>query len=187
MWILKIFGAVPFLKNKRTYDLAVSLCIRRCIPSVSVFAPIFRRMKSPRCSSPVPTLEAREDCEVALRPVCPVYHCWAKGRCISSLFSISVRSVSYRRKVQFEYLELTVRRREVEEVLVVAGRAPACWLMCRMQYRRCNFTVQGRMLLCLNLRRLLALKGNEWLTITPLNFQEWTRRTTAQLCLDCQL
>jgi hypothetical protein len=28
--------------------------------------------------------------------------------------------------VQLEYLELTVCRREVGEVLVVAGRAPAC-------------------------------------------------------------
>jgi hypothetical protein len=28
--------------------------------------------------------------------------------------------------VKLEYLELTVRRREVGEVLVVAGRAPAC-------------------------------------------------------------
>jgi hypothetical protein len=50
-----------------------------------------------------------------------------------------------------------------------------------------HFTVQGRMLLWLNLRRLLALKGSEWLITTPLNFQEWTRRTTAQLFLDCQL
>jgi hypothetical protein len=47
--------------------------------------------------------------------------------------------------------------------------------------------VQERMLLWLNLRRLLALKGNEWLTTTPLNFQEWTRRTTARLFLDCEL
>jgi hypothetical protein len=39
--------------------------------------------------------------------------------------------------VQPEYLERTVRRREVGEVLVVAGRAPACWLVWRgMQYRR---------------------------------------------------
>jgi meiotically up-regulated gene 157 (Mug157) protein len=39
--------------------------------------------------------------------------------------------------VQLEYLELTVRRREAGEVLVVAGRAPACWLVWRgMQYRR---------------------------------------------------
>jgi hypothetical protein len=30
------------------------------------------------------------------------------------------------RPVKLEYLELTVRRREVEEVLVVARRAPAC-------------------------------------------------------------
>jgi hypothetical protein len=30
------------------------------------------------------------------------------------------------KRLQLEYLELTVRRREVGEVLVVAGRAPAC-------------------------------------------------------------
>jgi hypothetical protein len=39
--------------------------------------------------------------------------------------------------VQLEYLELTIRWREVGEVLVVTGRAPACWLVWRgMQYRR---------------------------------------------------
>jgi hypothetical protein len=38
--------------------------------------------------------------------------------------------------IQLEYLELTVRRREVGEVLIVAGRAPACWHVWRgMQYK----------------------------------------------------
>jgi hypothetical protein len=45
--------------------------------------------------------------------------------------------------------------------------------------------VQGRMLLKLNLRRLLALKANEWLIITPFNCHECTWPTTAQLFLDC--
>jgi hypothetical protein len=45
--------------------------------------------------------------------------------------------------------------------------------------------IQGRMLLWLNLRRMLALKANEWLITTPLNFHEWTWPTTAQLFLDC--
>jgi hypothetical protein len=35
-------------------------------------------------------------------------------------------------------------------------------------------------------RRQLALKANEWLIATPLNFHEWTRPTTAQLFLGCQ-
>jgi hypothetical protein len=39
--------------------------------------------------------------------------------------------------VQRGYLEVTVLRREVGEVLVVAGRAPVYWQVWRgMQYRR---------------------------------------------------
>jgi hypothetical protein len=40
------------------------------------------------------------------------------------------------RKVKLEYLDPTVLRRGVGEVLVVAGRTPACWEVRRgMQYR----------------------------------------------------
>jgi hypothetical protein len=45
--------------------------------------------------------------------------------------------------------------------------------------------VQGRMLLWLKFRRLLALKANEWLITTHLNFHEWTWPTTEHLFLDC--
>jgi hypothetical protein len=43
----------------------------------------------------------------------------------------SVCSKDRRNKVQFEYLDLTVHRREVGEVFVVVGRAPACWQVWR--------------------------------------------------------
>jgi hypothetical protein len=40
-------------------------------------------------------------------------------------------------QVKLEYLDVTVLRRGVGEVQVVAGRAPACWQVWRgMQYRR---------------------------------------------------
>jgi hypothetical protein len=39
-------------------------------------------------------------------------------------------------EVQLEYLDVTVLRRGVGEVRVVAGRAPACWQVWRgMQYK----------------------------------------------------
>jgi hypothetical protein len=88
-----------------------------------------------------------------------------------------MRSLPCRLRVQREYLDVTVLRRGVGEVRVVAGRAPACWQVWRgMQYRRSQ---------AFNLRRLLSLKANEWLITTALNFHEWTWPTTAHLLLDC--
>jgi hypothetical protein len=61
-----------------------------------------------------------------------------------------------RRGVQLEYLELTVRRRQVGEVLVVEGRAPACRLVWSgMQYRRSQaFITELEMSACAESKRM---------------------------------
>jgi hypothetical protein len=69
--------------------------------------------------------------------------------------------------VQPGYLEVTVLRRGVREVLVVAGRAPACWQVWRgMQYRRSQKEIYSYLIVLYTVGDLVSVMlSAEWQTI----------------------